>query len=89
VHGDWNLCTNPERGGTPCTLPCCHTSLPPGPSCSERLCGGDRVARHRLPSKCLWISSTELVVPGDDSFTELLFDQMNALTVDRQLEVTR
>lgn len=65
------------------TLPC-HQG-----QAAQKGCGGDRVARHRLPSKCLWISSTELVVPGDDSFTELLFDQMNALTVERQLEVTR
>lgn len=46
-------------------------------------------ACQRQTPKRPWMSGSELVVLGDDSFTRLLSDQVNALTVGRQLEVTR
>ena len=48
-----------------------------------------RACQEQTP-KCPWMTSgSELVVLGDDSFARLLSDQINALTVGRQLEVTR
>jgi len=46
-------------------------------------------ACQRQTQKRHWMSGSELVVLGDDSFTGLLYDQTNALIVGRQLEVTR
>lgn len=46
-------------------------------------------ACQRQTPKHPWMSGSELVVLGDDSYTRLLSDQMNALTVGSQVEVTR